>query len=36
MRRYGGGDEIYARRRLFAVVGVIAFILILFLLLGGC
>ena len=36
IKRYGGGGDVYARRRLIAVVAVVAVILILFLLLGGC
>jgi hypothetical protein len=36
MRRYGGGDEIYARRRLIAVVAIVVIVFILFLMLGGC
>ena len=36
MRRYGGGDEVYARRRLIAVGSIIAIILGLFLLVAGC
>jgi hypothetical protein len=36
MRRYGGGDEIYARRRLIAIVAIVGIIVILFLMLGGC
>jgi hypothetical protein len=36
MRRYGGGDEVFARRRLFAVAGIIAVVVILFVVLVGC
>ena len=36
MRRYGGGDEIYARRRVIAIVAVVGIVFILILMLGGC
>jgi hypothetical protein len=34
-RHYGGGD-VYARRRLWAGVGVVVVLFLLFVLLGGC
>jgi hypothetical protein len=36
MSRHYGGDDVYGRRRLFAVAGAVAVIFILFLLLHGC
>jgi len=36
MRRYGGGDEVYARRRLIAGIAILAIVVILFSMLGGC
>jgi hypothetical protein len=36
MSRHYGGDDVYGRRRLFAVAAAVAAIFILFLLLHGC
>jgi hypothetical protein len=36
MSRYGGGMDVYTRRRVIAVAGAIGVILVLFLMLGGC
>jgi hypothetical protein len=36
MSRYGGGIDVYTRRRLIAIAGVIVVIVLLFVLLGGC
>ena len=34
--RYGGGMDVYTKRRVVAGVGVVVVLLLLFLLLGGC
>jgi hypothetical protein len=34
--RYGGGIDVYTKRRIVAGVGVVVVLLLLFLLLGGC
>jgi hypothetical protein len=36
MSRHYGGADVYGRRRLYAGLAVVAFIIILFLMLGGC
>src|SRR5205085_2533888 len=36
MSRHYGGPDVYGRRRLFAGAAVVAIVIILFLLLGGC
>ena len=36
MRRYGGGDEVYERRRLVALAAIVGIVFILILMLGGC
>ncbi|MGE5857220.1 MAG: hypothetical protein ACM31K_01900 [Solirubrobacterales bacterium] len=36
MRRHYGGPDVYLRRRLLAGVAVIVFIVLIFLLVGGC
>jgi hypothetical protein len=36
MRTYGGGPDLYARRRMIAIGVVVVILLLLFLLLGGC
>ena len=36
MNRYGGGMDVYTRRRLIAGLAVLALIVVLFLVLGGC
>jgi hypothetical protein len=35
-RRYGGGMDVYLRRRLVALAAVIVVIVLIFLLVGGC
>jgi hypothetical protein len=36
MRRYGGGPDVYTRRRLVAIGIVAVLVLVLFMMLGGC
>lgn len=36
MSHYGGGIDVYTRRRLVAGLAVVALIIVLFLMLGGC
>jgi hypothetical protein len=36
MARYGGGIDVYLRRRLVALAAVIVLIVLVFLLVGGC
>jgi hypothetical protein len=36
MSRYGGGMNVYLRRRLIALVGLIVVIVLVILLVGGC
>jgi hypothetical protein len=36
MARYGGGIDVYLRRRLIALAVVIVLIVLIFLLVGGC
>ena len=36
MSRYGGGVDVYTRRRIVAGLVIVALIVALFLLLGGC
>jgi hypothetical protein len=36
MSRYGGGVDVYARRRIVAALVIVGLIVVLFLMLGGC